>query len=29
VRQDSEIYDETLRQFVSMKRDELLKTGTQ
>ena len=28
VRQDSEIYDETLRQFVSMKREELLKTSS-
>jgi hypothetical protein len=28
VRQDTEIYNETLRQFVSMKREELLKTGT-
>lgn len=27
VRRDTEIYQETLQQFVSMKRDELLKTG--
>ncbi|HKS25992.1 MAG TPA: response regulator [Thermoanaerobaculia bacterium] len=29
VRRDTEIYQETLQQFVSMKREELLKTGTQ
>jgi len=29
VRRDTEIYNETLQQFVSMKREELLKTGTQ
>jgi len=29
VRRDTEIYSETLQQFVTMKREELLKTGTQ